>query len=101
MDNNREPVFKNVDCIQFYVPDLQEGIKYYCNNLGLKVIWKTDTSIGLGMADGITEIVIQNERESQEVDIKVDSVIDTIEAIKKQVGRLFMDLSILELGSVQ
>ena len=88
MDNNREPVFKNVDCIQFYVPDLQEGIKYYCNNLGLKVIWKTDTSIGLGMADGITEIVIQNERESQEVDIKVDSVIDTIEAIKKAGGQI-------------
>lgn len=46
------PVFKYVDCVQFYVPDFQEGVKFYCDCLGLKVIWKTDTSIGLGMAEG-------------------------------------------------
>lgn len=88
MENKSIPVFKYVDCIQFYVPDLQEGIKYYCNCLGLKVIWKTETSIGLGMAEGKTEVVIQNERKGQEVDIKVDSVDHAIEEIKKAGGQI-------------
>jgi predicted enzyme related to lactoylglutathione lyase len=88
MENKSIPVFKYVDCIQFYVPDLQEGIKYYCDCLGLKVIWKTGTSIGLGMAEGKTEVVIQNERKGQEVDIKVDSVDHAIEEIKKAGGQI-------------
>lgn len=98
MKNNHEPVFKNIDCIQFYVPDLQEGIKYYCDNLGLKVIWKTDTSIGLGMADGITEIVLQNERVCQEVDIKVNSVVESIEVIKKAGGQIIYGPFDIKIG---
>lgn len=42
----KQPVFKYVDCIQFYTPDLDVGLQYYCNSLGMKVIWKSDTSIG-------------------------------------------------------
>ena len=88
MDNKSISVFKYIDCIQFYVPDLQEGIKYYCDCLGLKVIWKTETSIGLGMTEGKTEIVIQNERKGQEVDIKVNSVVQAIEEIKRAGGEI-------------
>lgn len=32
--------FKQVDCIELYVPDLDEGIKYYCGSLGLKLLWR-------------------------------------------------------------
>jgi lactoylglutathione lyase len=88
MENKNVPVFKYIDCIQFYVPDLQEGIKYYHDCLGLKVIWRTETSIGLGMAEGKTEIVIQNERKSQEVDIKVSSVVQAVEDITKAGGQI-------------
>jgi predicted enzyme related to lactoylglutathione lyase len=88
MEDKNIPVFKYVDCVQFYVPDLQEGVKFYCDCLGLKVIWRTETSIGLGMAEGKTEVVIQNEREDQEVDIKVESVIQAIEEIKKAGGHI-------------
>jgi len=82
------PLFTNVDCVELYVPDLQQGIEFYCNHLGLKILWKTDTAVGLGMANDIAEIVIQNEREQQEVDIKVDSVIEAIERIKKAGGEI-------------
>lgn len=88
MKDNVQPLFKNVDCIQFYVPDLEEGLKFYCSCLGLKVIWKTTSAIGLGMADDKAEIVIQNEREKQEIDIKVDSVVDAVEEIKKAGGQI-------------
>ncbi len=51
-------LFKYVDCIELYVPNLQEGINYYCKSLGLKIIWKSDSAVGLGMDDSTTEVVI-------------------------------------------
>ncbi|HEX3077588.1 MAG TPA: VOC family protein [Lachnospiraceae bacterium] len=59
MNLTKLPLFKYVDCIQLYIPDLQQGMDYYCNSLGLRIIWKTDTAVGLGTSEGITEIVIR------------------------------------------
>ena len=98
MDILKQPLFKYVDCIQFYTPDLQEGMQFYCNGLGMKVIWKTDTSIGLGMQDGITEIVIQNERNFQEIDIKVESVIDAINDIERAGGEILCGPFDIKIG---
>lgn len=84
----KQPLFRNIDCIQLYIPNLQQGIEYYCNSLGLKIIWKSDSAVGLGMREGITEIVIQNERNTQEFDIKVDSVTDAIIEIKRAGGKI-------------
>jgi lactoylglutathione lyase len=88
MEITNKPLFKLIDCIELYVPDLQKGIDYYCKSLGLKILWKTDTAIGLGMDDRTTEIVIQNERNQQTVDIKVDSVMDAVIAIEKAGGQI-------------
>lgn len=85
---NKIPLFKNVDCIRIYVPDLKEGLTFYRDGLGMKVIWKTDSAIGLGMGDDVTEVVIQNEDKRNEVDIKVDSVIDAVEEIKNAGGEV-------------
>lgn len=42
MDILKQPLFRNIDCIQLYIPNIQQGIEYYCNSLGLRVIWKSD-----------------------------------------------------------
>lgn len=88
MKTNNQPLFKYVDCFQLYIPDLDKGIEFYCNNLGLKIIWKTNYAVGLGMVDDKTEIVIQNENKWQEVDIKVDSVIEAVEKIRSAGGEI-------------
>ena len=88
MSKNKQTLFKKVDCFRICVSDLQKGIEFYCDSLGLKIIWKTETAIGLGMDDDVTEIVIQNEREGQEVDIMVDSVVEAIEDIKEAGGKI-------------
>lgn len=88
MSKNKKTLFRKVDCFRICVPDLQKGIEFYCNSLGLKIIWKTETAIGLGMDNDVTEIVIQNEREGQEVDIMIDSVVEAIEEIKKAGGKV-------------
>lgn len=87
-NNATSPVFKNVDCVRFYVPDLKDGLKFYKDKLGLNIIWKTKSAIGFGMGDKKTEVVIQNEDKWQEVDIKVDSVLKAVEEIKDAGGRI-------------
>ncbi|WP_455716398.1 VOC family protein [Anaerosporobacter sp.] len=66
-------IFQNVDCISFYVDDLDNGISFYSNSLGLKLLWRAEYSCGLGMSDGITEVVLVNEHNPQ-VNFKVESV---------------------------
>lgn len=88
MDTSKKPLFSHIDCIELYTPDIQQGIEYYCNSLGLKVLWKSASEAGLGMSEGITEIVIQNQRKEQNIDIKVDSVIEAVKEIEKAGGQI-------------
>jgi predicted enzyme related to lactoylglutathione lyase len=81
-------LFKNIDCVELYVPDLEEGIKYYKDGMGLKLLWRTDTSAGLGMENDIAEILLQTERKHMMVDIKVESVIDSIDNIINAGGKV-------------
>jgi len=81
-------LFMNVDCIELYVSDLDDGIKYYCDSLGLKLLWRADTSVGLGMDNDIAEIVLQTDRKKMNVDFKVESVNDSIDRIIKAGGKI-------------
>ena len=81
-------LFMNVDCIELYVSDLDEGIKYYCESLGLKLLWRTTTLVGLGMENGISEIVLQTERKKVNVDFKVESVSDSVKKIIDSGGKI-------------
>lgn len=93
-----QPLYKCIDCIRLYVPDLEAGMDFYCNRLGLNAIWKTDTAIGLGMGEGDTEIVIQNESGGQEIDIKVDSVMEAAEQIKAAGGQILSGPFDIKIG---
>ena len=81
-------LFKQVDCIELYVPNLDEGIRYYRDSLGLKLLWRAHATVGLGMENGDTEIVLQTDRRMTNVDLKVDSVADAVEAIRKAGGKV-------------
>jgi len=93
-----KPLFKNIDCLQLYVPDLEAGIDYYGNQLGLKIIWKTKTAVGLGMEQGLAEIVIQNERREMEQDIKVNSVIEAVKKIEQAGGTILSGPFDIKIG---
>lgn len=79
-------IFKNIDCIELYVSDLNEGIQYYCDSMGLKLLWRNEDMVGLGMENDMTEIVLQSQRKQVLVDIKVESVDVSIEKIKEAGG---------------
>jgi lactoylglutathione lyase len=81
-------ILLNVDCIELYVPDLDEGMRYYCGAMGLKLLWRADTSAGLGMEGDITEVVLQTDRKRMNVDFKVESVADAVEKIREAGGKV-------------
>lgn len=81
-------LFKQVDCIELYVANLDEGIQYYRDSLGLKLLWRADTSVGLGMESSVTEIVLQTDRRKMNVDFKVESVVDSVETVTKAGGKV-------------
>ncbi|MDD3242686.1 MAG: VOC family protein [Eubacteriales bacterium] len=81
-------LFQNVDCIELYVSDLDEGLAYYEQALGLKLLWRADTSLGLGMSGGVAEIVLQTDRKKLNVDFKVDSVEEALPRIIRAGGRV-------------
>ena len=81
-------LFQNVDCIEMYVSDLDDGIKYYCDSLGLKLLWRAATSVGLGMEGEIAELVLQTDRKKMNVDFKVESVEASIDRIIMAGGKV-------------
>lgn len=62
-----------MDCVSFYVDNLDDGIDFYSHLLGLHLLWRTNGSCGLGLSDDITEVVLVNEH-NPTVNFKVDSV---------------------------
>ncbi len=81
-------LFQNVDCIELYVSNLDDGIQYYRDSLGLRLLWRAETSAGLGMDHGVAEVVLQTERRKMNVDFKVESVADAINRIEAAGGRV-------------
>jgi lactoylglutathione lyase len=67
-----EPLIKKVDCVRLYVADLESGLSFYRDQLGLELVWRTKQAIGLRMPDDETEIVIHTEQQGPEIDLKVE-----------------------------
>jgi lactoylglutathione lyase len=91
-------VFDKVDCIRFYVENIEEGISYYHNKLGLPISWKMEHAVGFLMNDQITEIVIQNFDHKVETDVKVKSVIEAVNQIVKSGGKIVKGPFDIEIG---
>ncbi len=93
-----ESLFQNVDCIELYVSDLDEGIACYRDGLGLKLLWQNGTSAGLGMTQDVTELVLQTERKQVLVDMKVESVDAAIPQLTAAGGRVEIGPFDVEIG---
>lgn len=52
-------IFSNVDCVSFYVDNIDDGIAFYSLLLGLKLLWRASNSCGLGLENDITEVVLR------------------------------------------
>jgi predicted enzyme related to lactoylglutathione lyase len=67
------PLFRKVDCLRIYVPNLEVGLAFYRDQLGHALIWRSATAAGLRLPETDAELVIQTEERRQEIDLLVDS----------------------------
>ncbi len=69
----KTPLFRKIDCIRLHVADLDAALAFYRDQLGHRLIWRTESAIGLGMSDTDTEIVLYTDDGGVEIDFLVDS----------------------------
>lgn len=89
-------IFENVDCVSFYVDNLDEGIKYY-SSLGLKLLWRASKSCGMGLDNDITEVVLVTEH-NPIVDFKVEDVNKALKSIIEAGGVLVYGPFDIDIG---
>ena len=60
---DRSPLLRLVDCVTIPVPDLDEGLRFYCDELGHQLLWRNNAvaQAGLRLPDSTTEIVLSTE----------------------------------------
>jgi predicted enzyme related to lactoylglutathione lyase len=91
-------LFRKVDCVRLYVPDLEAGLSFYQDRLGHELIWRTGTAAGLRLPESEAELVLQTEDQRQEVDLLVDSAEEAAKAIEKAGGKVIVPPFDIQIG---
>lgn len=93
-----ESLIKKVDCVRLYVADLESGLSFYRNQLGLVLIWRTEQAVGLRMPNDETEIVLHTEQQRPEIDLKVESADDAAVQIEGAGGKVVVPPFDIRIG---
>lgn len=92
-----KPLFECVDCVSLYVDDIDEGVRFYRDSLGLRLLWRTDGACGLGLADDITEVVLVKAH-NPTANFKVDSVERALTQFIQAGGRVVYGPFDIDIG---
>jgi lactoylglutathione lyase len=87
-----------VDCWRISVPDLEKGLRFYCDQLGHKVLWRLKDYIGLQMTDSTTEIVLDTHPHAPEVFMRVRAVGEAVKQITAGGGKIVVPPYEIEIG---
>src|SRR5690349_1622730 len=91
-------LFRKVDCIRLYVPNLEAGLAFYRDQLGHELIWRTATAAGLRLPNSDAELVLQSEDQRQEVDLLVDSADEAAKIVEQAGGKLIIPPFDIQVG---
>ena len=92
------PLFKRIDCVRLPVSDLESGLSFYRDNLGLELIWRTEDSAGLRMPHDESEIVLYTEDRGEEIDILVDSADEAARSFESAGGEVVVPPFDIRIG---
>jgi lactoylglutathione lyase len=90
-------MFKGIDCIRLYVDDIDKGVAYYRDNMGLALKWKKQNAAGFALGEA-SELVIQTQDREQEIDILVDDVHTEVLKIKEAGGKILYGPFDIDVG---
>ena len=96
-----EPVLRGIDAITVPVSDLDAGLAFYRDALGLRLAWRNDTigQAGLHLADGPGELVLTT-RQPYEPNWLVESADAASHAIAAAGGRITTEAFDIPVGRV-
>ncbi len=97
-EHRADALVHKVDCVRFYVPDLDAGLEFYRDQLGHQLLWRTDKAVGLGMPGTDAEIVLQAEREGQETDLMVYSADAAAIRVERAGGKVIVPPFDIQIG---
>ena len=93
------PLFQDLDCFGIPVPDLDEALRFYQDELGQRLLWRTPTSAGLAFAGAsLPELVLHTELWPIATAIKVESVVEAVARFVAAGGTLVEPPSEIPIG---
>jgi len=98
MKASSKTLFQKIDCIRINVPDLDEGLSFYKDELGHEIIWRAEDAVGLRMPNTDAEIVLQTQRKGLEVDLLVESADDAAARIEASGGKIVVQPFDIPIG---
>jgi lactoylglutathione lyase len=98
MEQPKQPLIRKVDCVQIHVPDLEAGLAFYRDQLGHRLIWRTERAVGLQLPDSEAEIVLQIERPGLEINLMVESVDAAVARIVDAGGAVVVPPFDIQIG---
>ena len=82
------PLIQKLDCIHVVVSDLDAGLEFYRDKLGLEMNWRGETAAGLKLGDSGSEMVIDTEPPEWKTDLLVESIPEAIQQYKESGGSI-------------
>ncbi len=93
-----QPLFKKIDCVRLPVSDLESGLAFYRDRIGLELIWVTEDSAGLKMPEDDSEIVLYTESRDEEIDILVESADEAARSFESAGGEVVVQPFDIRIG---
>jgi catechol 2,3-dioxygenase-like lactoylglutathione lyase family enzyme len=94
----KKPLFRKIDCVMLYVPDLEEAIAFYQDRLGHRLAWRIPDAAGLKMPDTDAEIVLQTGQRGMEVDFLVPSADEAAREFEMAGGMIVVPPFDIQIG---
>jgi predicted enzyme related to lactoylglutathione lyase len=69
-------MLRTIDCVMLRVANLDQGAAFYERVFGLRRTWRDETSLGMGLAESGTEIVLH----TMDVGVSVHYLVDDVDA---------------------
>ncbi len=98
MANVTRPLFKKIDCVRLPVSDLESGLSFYRDKLGLEMIWRTEDSAGLRLPNDESEIVLYTDDRGEEIDITVESADEAARSFESAGGEVVVQPFDIRIG---
>ncbi len=91
-------MFQMIDCMRLSVSDLEAGLRFYRDQLGHDLIWRTDYAVGLRIPNSEAEIVLHLESHPPEICFKVASADEAARRFEAVGGSIVVPPFDIQIG---